>query len=47
MIALAEKRTDQPRLPAYMPAKIIVLGKVSGGGLHRQADISCWRLAGH
>jgi hypothetical protein len=29
MIALAEKRTDQPRLPAYMPAKIIVLGKVS------------------
>jgi hypothetical protein len=29
MKVLAEKRQDQPRLAAYMPAKIIVPGKVS------------------
>jgi hypothetical protein len=29
MRVLAKNRQDQPRLPAYMPAKIIVPGKVS------------------
>ena len=29
MISQAERRKDEPRLTAYMPAKIIVPGKVS------------------
>ena len=32
MIAQAEKRKDQPRIAAYMPARIIVPGKVSEAG---------------